>query len=103
MDQPTHQIRLRKPWQSESQVDGILLYRRFGLPSHLEPQQTVWLHFPALASLQEVTINGQTLPIGVSMWNITADLAARNEIRVTLADAAEQDVILEHVRLEIVG
>jgi hypothetical protein len=103
MDQPTHQIRLRKPWQSDTQADGILLYRRFGLPSHLEPGQTVWLHFPALASLHGVTINGKALPVDVRMWNITAELATRNEIRVHLTDAAEQDMILEHVRLEIVG
>ena len=102
MSEPVHRIRLREPWQTEERAGEILLYRRFGKPTRLEPGHAVWLVFPA-TSMRRVTINGRELDAMATRWDVTALLEERNQIEVTLAEGDDRSAVTSGVRLEIAG
>ncbi|WP_020474108.1 hypothetical protein [Zavarzinella formosa] len=103
MSEPVHRIRLREPWQTEERPGEILLYRRFGKPTRLEPGQTVWIVFPGTATMRRVTFNGQEMAETQCRWEVTDLIAERNQIDVVLNKEDDQTLIVNGVVLEIVG
>ncbi len=102
MSEPAHRIRLREPWTATERPDELLLYRRFGKPSNLRAGETVWLLFPAVA-VERVAVNGTELSTAESSWDVTAILAERNQIEVTLGAEVMRNNFTNEVIMEIRG
>ena len=101
MNAPIHRIRLREPWIRTEAPGELVLYRRFGRPSHLEETQTVWIVISDMSGVIEVRCNDRSLPIDQSSWNITERLDDRNIIEVKLHRSQDPAAILNEVVLEI--
>jgi len=88
-----HRIRLRRPWQFQATPGRVRWIRRFNRPSHLGPDEQVWLVCEGLAGGPlDVALNGRalgTLPGDgtAGQFEITAALASRNEL---LLEGAKQ-------------
>lgn len=82
-----HRIRLRKPWWCEVAAGGLNWHRKFGGPSGLGTNETVWLCVEKILADGSVTLNGQLLGrlpgLGASArYDITSKLHPRNELQI---------------------
>ena len=87
-----HRIRLREPWQWESPEAAALWRRRFGRPTGLGPDTTVWLVVENASAPLVVQWNGDLLgPVSgvarAARFDVTARLLARNEVTIMLEQA----------------
>src|SRR5262245_22601536 len=123
---PVHRIRLRGPWDVRPHAsdaaagtmtipgtlrDGgwtgfagrVSFYRRFGRPSNLETQETVWLTFESVVGRAVVHLNDEDLgPLdGEGSFEVTSRLAARNALEVIVEAADDVCGIAGEVALEI--
>lgn len=99
-------------WQSLQDQFGpgsIQLVRRFGLPTGIEPGDTLKLVIDAQHFVQVAALNGQTLGDVAAQgtgFDVTKQLAARNELALSVqlpADATAESLraTIAEVRLEI--
>jgi len=83
-----HRIRLRRPWDRQSQCDRISWMRRFGRPGNLSPGEQVWLVLEEASPRARVVLNGQELGMtsegGCAAFPVTVALAARNSLAIEL-------------------
>jgi hypothetical protein len=89
-----HRIRLRKPWQREATVGGVVWRRRFGRPSGVGVGQTVCVCVEGMPSGGSVTLNGQCLgplpaPHASARYDVTRRLLARNELGIRFEESRE--------------
>jgi hypothetical protein len=102
-----HTIRLRDPWEYETGEEHARWRRWFNQPTGLESGDNVELWIDHLPSEARVIVNRQPLsPVGsegsVSLFDIAALLALRNEIVVELPTAtASEDRPFGEVKLVI--
>ncbi len=111
-----HRIRLRGPWQWETETERgtvampgelpvpgpLRLRRRFGWPGRLDEYERVWLIFAGIDADVSVLLNDENLGghvgAGPFEFDITALLRPRNELRVDIAaggPAGMDDIGLE--------
>jgi len=100
-----HTIRLRHPWQRESDGDAIVWSRKFNWPTELTPDETVQLVVESATTAATLTLNDTPLTTEADgRFDITALLAKHNRLAITSLAASSDD--LEkcpfEVRLEIV-
>lgn len=129
-----HRIRLRGPWDCEplSSADGgpvpqarrmtlpcrwdagglldfagrVRYTRRFGMPTNLSAEESVWLVFEGVEGSANVSLNGTALgshghdeePFG---FEVTPLLKARNELQVDVESRSSSGGIWGEVVLEI--
>jgi hypothetical protein len=127
---PAHRIRLRGPWEVRAiapRVPGdfpptrmtipcalrgggwtgyagrVSFYRRFGRPSNLSADESVWLVFEAVAGETDVTLNDVHLGTvgGTGAFDVTSRLADRNGLTVTVDAADDAGGIVGDVVIEI--
>lgn len=113
MTNPTHTIRLRRPWQCRAAGQGVVWRRGFRRPTGLDAQTTVSLCLSGFARGVRVALNGQTLgrveAEGTSTrFEITALLHVRNELELESSgpvghEATAADEPPGEVSLEITG
>lgn len=114
-----HRIRLRAPWDSQpsSTATGARYARRFGRPTGIGERDSVWLVIDAdWRSNSSLLLNGERLapsdltPAATARWDVTARLAARNELVIEWPEATATDdaagpgelpPAIREVRLEI--
>ena len=89
-----HTIRLRRPWRCRPTAAGVVWTRRFQRPTGLDAQSAVWLCLAGFANTAQVALNGQTLrsvqpQATVARFEVTAALAASNELELALAGVAD--------------
>lgn len=90
-----HVMRLRNPWElSGSSVGGrVVVVRRFGRPTNLEPHERVALVLEGLAVDSSISFNGRLLgqpSNGRLQADVTDELRARNELAVDAPLADDQ-------------
>ena len=88
-----HRIRLSKPWQREATTAGVLWRRKFGRPSGLGDQQTVWVGVEGMLPGGSVALNGEMLgrlpDLGAGgRYDVTRRLRPRNELQILLEGVA---------------
>lgn len=98
-----HVIRLREAWQIEPIDGGVCHSRKFGLPTNLTTER-VYLVIENVTV--RVELNGKSLcepktADGAQRYEVTGQLAPRNELSVTVTNAARSANGLGNVRLEI--
>ena len=128
----THAIRLRGPWECETNgtaprrvhmpaalfdiLDGerqgrLVCRRGFGCPTCLDPHECVWLVIDGPALSGEAHLNGERLgqtraAEPITEFDITSRLSERNELvlefDITATQAADAQLFAD-VRLEIRG
>ena len=86
-----HRIRLRKPWRKEIAREGILWRRKFGCPTGVRSEQTVWVCLDGMPPGGTVAVNGESLgrvpEFGTrGEYEVTKRLAARNELEILVAE-----------------
>jgi tellurite resistance protein TerC len=91
-----HRIRLRKPWRREVTAQGVLWRRKFGCPTGVGNEQTVWVCVEGMSTGGSVAVNGEPLgplpDLGTrGEYDVTGRLAARNELQIL----SVQGVLLE--------
>ncbi len=84
-----HRIRLRKPWRCEVTDQGIYWRRKFGRPTGVGTEETVWICFEGMPASCELALNAE--PLGVfpdrepkAEFNLTGRLLPRNEIEIRI-------------------
>ncbi len=80
--------------------------RRFGFPGRIDAHERVWLTFGGVETAAEVSLNGQFLGRrlgneGPFEFEVTAQLAVRNELIVEVEGAAERGGLWGEVALEV--
>ena len=93
----SHRIRLRRPWQREGVVEDAVWSRRFGRPSGLGSNESVWLCLEGNWPSGFVKLNGRTLgrlsDAGMGgRYDVTERLLPRNELQIVLRSAASVEV-----------
>ena len=88
-----HRIRLRRPWACRSGTQGTVWQRRFGCPTGVGPGDRVHLSFTGFSAAIAVRLNGRqlgVLPLDAlpGSFDVTGELAARNEIEFELLASA---------------
>lgn len=84
-----HRIRLRKPWRREVTAEGVLWRRKFGRPTGVGAEQTVWVCVEGMPPGGSVAVNGEPLgrlpDLGTrGEYDVTQRLAGRNELQILL-------------------
>jgi hypothetical protein len=81
----------------------VSFYRRFGRPSNLSSEESVWLVFECVAGKSAVTLND--LPLGElegsGSFEVTGRLEERNRLQVIVEAADDSGGIVGEVALEI--
>jgi hypothetical protein len=90
-----HRIRLRDPWAVEPHGDGLRYRRRFGQPTNLDSTESVWLTLSD--GPVRVWINDRWLgeSDGATEFEVTTDLALRNELIVETGPSGFGEAALE--------
>lgn len=87
-----HRIQLRKPWRREVTNEGVVWRRKFGRPTGVGAEQTVWICVEGMPPGGEVALNGEplgTLPdFGTrAEYDASKRLVTRNELQVLLRES----------------
>ncbi|MGO8745346.1 MAG: hypothetical protein ACLQNE_05100 [Thermoguttaceae bacterium] len=90
-----HRIRLRGPWSCDPAPEGICWRRRFGRPTGLQPQQSVWIVVEGIVQEGSVALNGRILGrLGVpgneplARFEVSGSLLPRNELWIRLENGS---------------
>ena len=106
LETPLHTIRLRHPWQCETNSDVIVWSRKFNWPAEPDESERVRLVAEGLPTSAQWTLNGQPItPNSPTTHDITDLIAIHNRLLITIA-APEGDPperFPYEVRLEIVA
>ena len=96
-----HSIRLRHPWQSESDGGTIVWTRKFNWPADLVSGEVVQLVVEQTPSSAAITLNGKPLTAtATGRFDITSSLAKHNRLAIA-APSADFERCPFEVRLEI--
>jgi hypothetical protein len=122
---PGHRIRLHGPWEVRPDGDApagrmtvpgtlrdggwagfagrVSFYRRFGRPSNLSADETVWLVFENVVGPGQVRLNGEWLGslAGAGSFDVTRRTRERNELEVIIEATDDGGGIVGSVWLEI--
>jgi hypothetical protein len=104
-----HRIRLRGPWSCDPAPEGIRWRRRFGRPTGLQPQQSVWIAVEGIVQPGSVALNGRILGrLGVpgsepvARFEVSGSLLPRNELCIRLENGPASNLgPTGEIRLEI--
>lgn len=89
----------------ENFTGHVVFHRRFGLPSNLDADERVWLFLEQVAGSARVWLNLDLLGNieGSARFDITTQLAVRNDLRVELDARDDLCGIVGEVVLDIEG